>query len=226
MKPQKPITLHENASLPNRHTAYVAKSGGGKSQALKQNRDIPRSKVRLLAWDPNKDHGKHCTLYSASQLAKYHAAIVAGMKSRKGFRIGLIGDQNQDFFERWFCKLALACLDGDVPLYILVEEVAKVQRSASKLSENFSLLLDQSRKYNGVIHWTSQFPSSVPTDLLRGTENYYIGHPGKFSTPEMNKRLASTAECSIDELTRLKPLSFYKANTEESQLITLKYKDI
>lgn len=220
------MPIRENPSLPNRHTGYIAKSGGGKSQVLKQNQDVPRSGVRMLTWDPNNDHGKHCRSYGAQQLDQFYSATIAGMKSGKGFRLALRGEQNQDYFEKYFCKLALACLDGQIPLYILIEEVAKVQRSSSQLSHNFSLLLDQSRKYGGIIHWTTQFPSQIPTDLMRGTEKYYIGNPGKFSTPEMEKRLALTAECKPADLKALKPLQFYVADSEKSVLKTVRYKNI
>lgn len=218
------MPVRENPSLPNRHTGYVAKSGGGKSQALKQNKEIPRSKVRLLAWDPNNDHGKHCRLFRSSQLSEFYRAVRSGMNGTKGFRVALSGVQDQDYFERYFCKLALACLDGNNLLYIFIEEVAKVQRSSSKLSHNFSLLLDQSRKYGGIVHWTSQFPSQIPTDLMRGTENYYIGHPGKFSTPDMDKRLAQAAECSVADLKKLDELQFYRADSRTSELVKLQYK--
>lgn len=220
------MPINENPSLPNRHTAYIAKSGGGKSQALKQNPAIPKRGARVLVWDPNNDHAKHCRVFPSGQLKQFHQAVVAGMNSRKGFRIGLSGDQSQDYFERYFARLAFACLDGNFPLYILVEEVAKVQRNSSVPSEFLSKLLDQSRKYNGQLHWTTQFPSQIPTDLMRGTEQFWIGNPGKFSTPEMEKRLSQVADCSPAQLKALKPLHFYVCDSEKSTLETLKYKNL
>lgn len=223
------MAIRENPSLPNRHTAYIAKSGGGKSQALKQNKDIPRQGVRLIAWDPNRDHAKHCRLFKADEWPQFQRAVIAGMKSGKGFRLGYVGN-NGDVatFDKKFCPLVWACLDGQVPLYIIIEEMAGVQTSPGVAAPNFQAICNQSRKYGGILHWTTQKPTEVSKTVISQSEIFYVGNPGKFSTRSMNDYLAKAAECpnGAADLLALKPLQFFRADDEKSQLITLQYKNL
>ncbi|MBC54110.1 MAG: hypothetical protein CMQ34_09800 [Gammaproteobacteria bacterium] len=223
------MAIRENPSLPNRHTAYIAKSGGGKSQALKQNKAIPRTGARVLLWDPNRDHKKHSTLFPSNDVAGFNKAVVKAMKSGKGFRLGYIGENGDyDAFDNMFCRLVWECLDGQIPLYILIEELAGVQKSPGVAPPVLQTISNQSRKYGGIMHWTTQKPTEVSKTVISATENFWIGNPGKFSTKAMEDYLAKAAECpnGAADLKALKPLQFYRSDSEKSELVTLKYKNI
>lgn len=221
------MAIREKPSLPNRHTGYIAKSGGGKSQALKQNSAIPKKGVRLIALDPNRDHKKHTTQFNSAETAKFKKAVTRGMKSGKGFRLALCADPGDvELFNDFFCPLVWKCLDGEVPLYILTEELAAFQPSPGVAAKNFQTLCNQSRKYGGILHWTTQKPTEISKTVISQTENFYIGNPGKFSTEAMEKYLAKAAECSPADLKALKPLEFYKCDSLNSEKIALKYKHI
>src|SRR5680860_1696967 len=144
---------------------------------------------------------------------EFRKAVIAGVKSGKGFRLAWVGNQDMDEFE-WWCDIVWHCLDGNVPLYFLIEELAAVQNSTGKASKNFGNLCNQSRKYNGIMHWSSQKPAEVSKTVLDQTENFYIGNPGKFCSPERAKILARVAECTPEELFALQDLTFYHCNSK------------
>ncbi|PCJ22527.1 MAG: hypothetical protein COA96_14150 [SAR86 cluster bacterium] len=200
----------------------MAKSGHGKSQALKQNPDYPRHRDdRVLLWDPGRDHkAKRFT-----NALEYYQAIKKAMGSGKGFRLAWTGEQCPKEFERW-SAMAFACMDGQRTLNLVIEELAAVQPSSGSAAPNFSILCNQSRKYAGVMHWTTQRSTEISKTVLDQTEIFYIGKPGKMVTKGQADRLARVAECpnGADDLQRLKPLQFYHATNDGSKLITLKYK--
>ena len=216
------MAINENPSLPNRHTGYLAKSGYGKSQALKQNKAIPRSGARVILWDPNKDHETNNRFFDRAKFARF---LVNAMRSRKGFRIAWSGVQDVATFE-WFSALVWKCLNGNKLLYILIEELAAVQPSSGTAPPNFSILCNQSRKYGGILHWTTQRSPEISQTVLEATEHSYVCRPGRMVTPQQADRLARLAGCPNGkaDLQVLKPLEFYYSDGEKTEFIKLKYK--
>ena len=215
------MAIKENPSLPNRHTGYLATSGYGKSQALKQNSAIPRRGARVLLWDPGRDHKAN----QFTDRAAYARAVTAGMRSGKGFRLAWVGVQDVETFE-WFCQLVWLCANGQRMLYVLIEELAAVQPSAGRAPPNFAVLCNQSRKFGVVLHWTTQRAPEISQTVIENTEIFYVGRPGRMITPQQGDRLARVAGCpnGKKDLMKLKPLQFYVATSEKTELIQLKYK--
>ena len=223
------MAINENPSLPNRHCGYIATSGAGKSQALKQNPDIPRRGVRLVAWDPNRDHKNHCTLFEAHEFHAFGKALQDGMRSGAGFRLGFVGPQDDwKFFDRQFCRLVWAMLDGNRPTYVLLEELAAVQPSSGKAPPNCGVLFNQARKYHGMLHWTTQKPTDVSQTALMQSEYFYIGKPGKFCSDTRADQLARIAEVPGGRkgLQQLQPMEFFRVTPTESRLVKIKYKNL
>ncbi|GFZ84008.1 hypothetical protein GCM10011403_29440 [Pseudohongiella nitratireducens] len=215
------MAIRANPSLPNRHTGYIACSGYGKSQALKQNTDIPKKGARVLLWDPDNDHkATHFDDWS-----KFVRAVVAGMKSGKGFRLAWAGEVSQSRFES-FCRLVWECLDGQRLLYIIIEELADVQNSPGKASQWCGQLFRRARKYGGIIHWCSQRSEEISKTVFSQTENYFIGYPNDTCTPSRVSEMSRIARCTPDDLYRLKPLQFRRKKGREATTIQLKYKKI
>lgn len=217
------MAVRQNPSLPNRHTGYIACSGYGKSQALKQNADIPRSGVRVLLWDPDEDH-------KATRFVDRHKflrAVIAGMKSGKGFRIAWSGRVDVDTFE-WFCQVVWQCLDGERLLYCIVEELADVQPSTAKATDNFGQLCRRGRKYGLQLHWASQRSEEISKTVTSQTGNFYIGYPNDSCPPSRVDELARLAKCpnGKKDLYALQPLQFWCKKGTQSKLITLKYKNL
>ena len=215
------MAIRENPTLTNKHTGYLARSGYGKSQALKQNPDLPRRGVRTLLWDPGHDHAAQ----RFTDQRSYKAAVKSAMASCQGFRLAWCGEQSVPVFE-WWCRLAWICLDGQQPLYLVIEELAAVQPSAGAAPPAFGMLVNQSRKYAGVIHWTTQRSAEISKTVLDQTENFYIGRPGRMATRQNIDQLARVAECRPEDLQALQPLQFYRGSSHDVRLVKLKYKKI
>jgi len=212
---------NENHSLPNRHTGYLAASGYGKSQAAKQNPEIPKKNARLLLWDPGRDH--KATRFT--DRVSFLKAVSKAMRSGRGFRIAWSGVQDVATFE-WFCTVVWQCLDGNKLLYVILEELAAVQPSSGKAPPVCGMLFNQSRKFGGIIHWTTQRGQEISKTVIDNTEIFYIGRPGRMSSPSQLDRLARVAGCPNGraDLLALEPLQFYHSTPKGSKLHKFRYK--
>lgn len=217
------MAINQNPALPNQHTGYIASSGYGKSQALKQNPQIPRSGARVFLWDPDDDHKAH----HFNVWNEFVRATVAGLKSGRGFRLAWSGDVAVPIFER-FCSVVWQSLDGNVPTFIILEELADVQPSVGKATPAFGELCRKSRKYNGKLHWTSQRSEEVSKTVYSQTVNYYIGYPNDTCPRQTAEKLSRIARCpnGADDLYALEPLQFFRKTATESSLIKLSYKNL
>ena len=217
------MAINQKPELPNLHTGYIAMSGYGKSQALKQNPDVPRRGVRVLLWDPDEDHQAH-RFKVWNQLVR---AVLAGIKSGQGFRIAWSGDVSLEIFNAW-CRLVWQCLDGNVPTWVIIEELADVQPSAGKATQEFGELCRKGRKYGARLHWTSQRSQEVSKTVFDQTQIYYIGYPNDTAARPYVERLARIAGCpsGAEDLYALEPLQFWYRRDRESSLVTLQYKNL
>lgn len=217
------MAINPQTKHSNRHTGYIAASGYGKSQALKQNPDIPgmNKGARVLLWDPDDDHivGGRYRSYR-----DFVANLREGIKSGRGFRLAWsCPNPTEEAFEL-FCRACWVALDGARETHIIIEELADVQKSSGKASNWFGQLCRKSRKYGGILHWTSQRAEEIPKTVFTQTANYYIGFPNDTCPPENVKKLARIARCPRGEqdLYDLRELQFYRKIGRESSLITLK----
>lgn len=209
------MAIQPRPSLPNKNTLYLARSGGGKSQALKQNRDIPKSGVRVILWDKSHDHKAH----HYDNKRAFIRALLAGLKSGKGFRIAFSGGVGVDDFE-WWCKAVWAALDGQNITYIIVEELSEVCLSVAKASPEAARLLNQGRKYGMRFHGTSQKPQEI-------SKTYYDQCPVKFIGPQIGANVRKFAK-EIGEpdsrVAGLDDLEFLVFDGRESKEKRFKYK--
>lgn len=213
------MAVNQNASLTNNHTGYVAMSGYGKSQALKQNQAIPSKGVRVLLWDVDEDHkASHYDKRTA-----FYGALMAGMRSGAGFRIAWSGQSDVKTFE-WFCEIAWHCLDGNKPLFLIIEELADVSPSSGKATPFCGQLFRRSRKYNGQIHWTTQRSQEVPKTAYSQSAVKYIGYPDETCSPRNADELGRIAGVEGAKLYGLQPLEFYRRADKATEFIKLKYK--
>lgn len=211
------MARNPNTALANKNTLYLACSGGGKSQAIKQNTDIPKKAARVVLWDIDHDH----KAVHVESMAGFIRAVKAGIRSRRGFRIAYSGDDTPENFEV-FCSVVWAIADGKIPLYIIIEELADAAPSTGKASPNFGRVLRKIRKFNGRLHITSQRGTEIPKTAYTQCPNKYIGIQEGADVERMAK-LAGIEARKIRELTNLE---FYvkQAGAGEPEKIKLKFK--
>lgn len=215
------MAINENTAHPNRNTLYIARSGGGKSQALGQNTEIPKSKARVILWDPNCDH-------RASRFddrAQFALAVLAGINSGKGFRIAYSGTPDPDTFE-WWCKVVWLALDGKHFTYAIAEELSAVCMNAGKAGPEAARLLNQGRKYGLRFHGTTQKPQEIYKTFYDQCEVFVIGQQRGGAVDKFAKDLGIAREA----IQGLQPLQFWvvdpKMNGGEPTKVILKYKKV
>jgi len=221
------MAVNPNPVLSNRNTLYLADSGGGKSQALKQNREIPKAGARVVLFDTNEDH-KASRFYEPGRFGR---ALVAGVRSGRGFRVAYCGSpflringKNFDVHE-WFCELVFSLLDGRKMTYIIDEEISGSVNSVNKAPPNYARLMNQCRKFGGVYHGTTQYPTEIPKTVYKGCHVKYVG----MQAPETCGYVAKAAGVKAEDLGELVPLEFYvcdsgKVPGDRVRKLKLKYK--
>lgn len=201
------MAINQNTSWPNRNTLYLARSGGGKSQALAQNPEIPKSGARVLLWDLSHDHrGVHI-----DNRAAYVRAVKKGLESGKGFRLAYSGPGGVDSFE-WWCRVVWAALDGDHLTYVIVEELSAVCQSVAKATPAAAVLLNQMRKFGGVFHGTSQKPQEISKTFYDQCEVLHIGKQRGDLVRKFSRELG-IAEAEIENL---KELEFWRVDPKKN----------
>lgn len=192
------MAINEDTSLPNRHVFVAAKSGGGKSQTMR-NVLVPSQGARVLFWDPDKDH--QCTHYTDKR--KFIEAVMRADKAKKPFRIGWAGDSAKDVF-KWWCQVAWRILDGRFDTYLVTEELADLDMK-NTVPPEYNTLSKRSRKYGGILIGNTQRIQDVPKTFVTQANELWIGlhdfHDAKY--------LEKITGLEAGELAALPPLSFY-----------------
>ncbi len=209
------MAINPRPVLPNKNTLYLARSGGGKSQALKQNPELPRNGVRVILWDKSHDHKAH----HYDNKRAFVRALMAGLESGKGFRIAFDGGVDVEDYE-WWCQTVWHALDGNRLTYVVVEELSEVCISTAKASPEAARLLNQGRKYGMRFHGTSQKPQEI-------SKTYYDQCPLKWIGPQIGaniKKFARETGRAESEIAALDDLQFLVWDGRDGQPKAIKYK--
>ncbi|MDX1801579.1 MAG: hypothetical protein R3303_11660 [Marinobacter sp.] len=202
-----------NSERDNRHCFVAAKTGGGKSQ-LMRNELIPKAGIRALFWDVDTDH--KCTRYS--NRGAFLAALKSADRSGKPFRIGWSGDDDPATFE-WFCRAAWAVLDGERETWVICEEMADLGMG-QKMPDFFRKLMVRGRKYGAIVITTTQRCQEVPKALITQPANRYIG----LHEDQDSRYLERATGIRSADIETLKPLTFWHKGPDGTSKISTKYR--
>lgn len=213
------MAINPNTALPNKNTLYLAMSGFGKSQALLQNPEIPKSGARVILWDIDHDHkAQHF-----DSRVDFIRALKKGLASGKGFRVAFSGADTVKNFE-WFCSVVWEVLDGNKVTFVVIEELADVCETVGKASPMFGKVLRKGRKFGGRLHLTSQRGTEIPKTAYTQCPNKWVGGQ------EGNdiERMAKLSGVKPDQIEQLQPLEYYfkQAGQREAEFKKLKYKPV
>ena len=206
------MAKNEDSSLGVRHVFVTAKTGGGKSQIMR-NDIVPKSGVRAFFWDVDCDH--LCVRFD--EKGKLLRAVKSAITSGKPFRIGWSGDDSQETFN-WFCEVVWRCLDGDFDTYIILEELADLEMGQRALPM-LGKLLKRGRKYGGIVIGNTQRIQEVPKSLITQAKTVYIGKQSAHDAKYLERILGIPAR----DIENLKELSFYTKPEETWVLYKTKY---
>lgn len=179
------VNSNESRWSKNRHTSYLATSGGGKGSMLAGNPDIPKPSdgARIVVWD-------RVAAFPAYYYESWNGFVKAyekALNSGKGFAIGYTGSSDRsiiDDHERW-AGVVWSNLDGNYETTIIDEEVGGTQNSIAR--KNSSFIACESRKFGAVWHGTAQRTALVPNAFLDNCGVYYVGR----QMPNSSKGMAS-----------------------------------
>lgn len=211
------MAINPNTGHSNNNTLYLACSGGGKSQALMQNKNIPTRAARVLLWDIDHDHKAH----RFESMKEFHRAVIAGVRSGQGFRIAYSGADTLENFET-FNRIAWAALDGNKKTFVIIEELADVSPSIGKALPEFGRLLRKGRKFGAELHLTTQRGAEIPKTAYTQCLTKYIGQQQGRDV----KTMAEVAGVSPAQITALRALEFYRNDSgpEPGALVRFRYK--
>lgn len=209
--------------LPNKNTLYLARTGGGKSQAVKQNPEIPgpNQGARVILLDPGHDHARPCTHYFSDR-GEFARVLARAHQSGRGYRLAYDGERSVAIFE-WFCQCVLAVLDGRWQTYVIVEELARVcPPGGGEAPPAHNQLISEGRKFGLVFHGTSQRPQEISKTDYENCSTWWVGPQKAGSARLFERELGVPAE----QLRRLEPLQFYVAREEkpDPELVQLTYR--
>lgn len=212
------MAVNPDTSHPNKNALYIARSGGGKSQALGQS--LPPSKARVLLWDVSHDHRST----HIDDRASYARAVIAGLRSNKGFRLAYSGGTSIEDFE-WWCQVVWAALDGNYLTDVVVEELSAVCAGSGKASPHAAILLNQGRKYGLRFHGTTQKPQEIAKTFYDQCEILHIGK----QRGDNIRKFAKALDLPESEIANLNALEFWTLDESISDKATrrqLKFKKV
>lgn len=206
------MAKNPNTELQNRHCFIGAKTGGGKSQLLR-NELLPARGVRVLLWDIDTDH-------KAERFTDRGAFLSALKKADSGgaFRVAWCGDDDAETFH-FFCRAAWAVLDGNKETYIVCEEMAD-QGMGQKLPAYLRKLMVRGRKYGARVITTTQRCQEVPKALITQAANRYIG----LHEDQDARYLERAVGIKAGDIEVQPPLTFWHKGPDGVRQISTKYK--
>lgn len=206
------MAKNPNTSLPNLNTFYAAMSGGGKSQAVKNQ----KLSNRVLIWDPDEDHKAKARVYSMTDFMAY----LTKHGHKAAFSVAYSGDNSVKAFEL-FCGAVWAVLDGRMRTDVIIEELADVTPTSGKAGEWSGQLIRRIRKYFGVGHYVTQRPAEVPKTIYTQCAVKYIG----MQEGDDLQRMAKHAGVDPAILAGLQPLEFIrKENGKDPEKVQFRFK--
>lgn len=207
-------------TLPNRNTLYLARSGGGKSQALKQSPLLPRSPLaRVILWDPNEDHEAESYSRMSDFLRALGRADARSKGQRQGMRISYTGPDSVKAYLIW-CQAVCEVLDGRLYTHLIAEELSTVSTGSGKAPLPATKMMNQVRKYGGIFHGTSQKPQEINKTYFEQCEHRFVGCQ---KTLRQKKLVAEEIGVTVQDVDALQPLDFFYDNGKTTEKRTIDY---
>ncbi|NIB44743.1 hypothetical protein HBA55_34505 [Pseudomaricurvus alkylphenolicus] len=204
---------NEDTSLENRHVFVAAKTGGGKSQVMR-NEIVPAKNVRAVFWDPDKDH--RCNHFNNRR--QYLTALAKAHKARRPFRIGWSGDSSKESFA-WWCESVWGVLDGKFDTWIVTEELADLDMQ-NRTIRQYNTLNKRSRKYGGIMVGNTQRIQEVPKTLVTQSAVVWIGQH-EYQDAAYIEKMTGLKKA---DLSALEPLNFFRKEKGEWVPAATKYR--
>lgn len=209
------MAVNEDTSIELRHIFVAAKSGGGKSQTMR-NVVVPGKGIRAVFWDVDKDHV--CKHYTNKTL--FLKALAAADKAKKPFRVGWAGDDSQETF-LWFCEAVWRILDGRFDTWVIMEELADLKLPQA-VPKEYGRLLKRGRKYGAILVGNTQRIQEVPKTPVTGAAVLWVGLHEDADANYLEKMTGKALTAAV--ISSLEPLNFYRRERGQWEKIKVPYR--
>lgn len=162
------MAVNKNPKLDARHTLVVGTTGAGKSQAVKNL--VPRRGARVIAFDPDGDHGCH----EFDTLPRFARELSKADRSGRPYRLAFTGATKPADLQR-FCECVWAVLDGTKDTHVILEEAAQFTTGSGPASDALGNLYLRSRKYGGILYGIGQRAAEIPSTMRMNSAHKYVG---------------------------------------------------
>lgn len=202
--------VNNNNKLENNHAYVVGMSGSGKSSLAKKMLVKPTDQV--VIYDPKREYdgqlqGRVVRVYT--DLRSFATAVIAGRKTRQGFKIAYQPREMSAKDFDAFCRVVWGAGNGKhpKPLKALLEEVAENSITPGKATGYHGKLLRLGRSYN--IHTINLFQrgQEVSKTII---DNCEYGYLMKTKTPKSRKYLEDLTGVPVAEQSALKQFEYIK----------------
>ncbi|RJE76434.1 hypothetical protein BGP78_13180 [Pseudoalteromonas sp. MSK9-3] len=200
--------INSNNELSAQNVLYVGGTGSGKSSAVKM-LHTTKATDQIVFWDPHEDYtefkGRKVRRYRS--FAKFFAALMAGRKTKQGFKIALTVPETRKSFLK-FCEIVKGFGNGEHAklLHVVCEEVPQVTESVGKEVGPYGWLLSVGRKFGFVVHSVGQRVVEMSKTTLSQSEYKWIGAQKSKADA---KRFADEADIPIKDILNLKKLEYF-----------------
>lgn len=201
--------INANNELKARNCLYVGGTGSGKTSAVKK-LDTTQATDQIVFWDPHEDYagefkGRKVRRYRS--FTKFFQALLAGRKTKRGFKIALTVPESRENFLR-FCKIVKGFGNGKHTkrLHVVCEEVPQVTESVGKEVGEYGWLLSVGRKFGIVVHSVGQRVVEMSKTTLSQSQYKWIGAQESRADA---KRMADETDVDINDILSLEPLEYY-----------------
>lgn len=162
------MAVNKNPALEARHALLIGATGAGKSQAVKNL--VPRRGARVIAFDPDGDHGCH----EFDTLPAFAKQLARADRSGKPYRLAYTGATKPGDLQK-FCECVWAVLDGNKLTHVILEEAAQFTTGSGPAQEALGNLYLRARKYGGILYGIGQRAAEIPSTMRMNSAHKYIG---------------------------------------------------
>lgn len=167
------MAKRKNEDHPNRHCAYVATSGFGKGNAIRNHPLYTKRTKRMIGWDPHEDF--QLFEYRARSLREFYDELLSQAKEGKRISIALTMEKGSAEAVEIMCNMIWQILDGKYTTVFIYDEAASTDNKVAKAAEGLGTLAREGRKFGLVMLVAATRFQEISKTLFSGCSTKYMG---------------------------------------------------
>ncbi|KXF81207.1 hypothetical protein [Enterovibrio coralii] len=200
------MAINSNPRHKARHKLFAATTGGGKTTAIHQDRDLQKAQ-RVVIYDPYNAYRKlgRKRVTQTHSIKAFAIALAQAMQKNKPFVLALSGVYGVKELDV-FAKILWAVADGNKQLHVVVEELIGSVSSPNQLPKAVAELWNGGRQFGLVMYALFQRPQEVPKTVVRQSQFKWVG---KQDSKADCRYWSAEIDVPVEALSQLNDLEFY-----------------